>query len=181
MIRKDVSTSIGGGTGFRARSCASDNKSMDAPERPSRPQAVLFACGMNAVRSPMAAALLQQMVGKQLYVASAGVQKGEARCFRGRRHGGNRHRHRPPQADHLRGVGRSEGLNFDLVVTLSPPAHHRALELTRSRRGRGRILADRSIRRATKAAASSGSTPTAKCAISCWRASASVWRRGARQ
>ena len=25
-----------------------------------------------------------------------------------------------------------EGLNFDLIVTLSPPAHHRALELTRT-------------------------------------------------
>ena len=24
-----------------------------------------------------------------------------------------------------------EGLNFDLIVTLSPPAHHKALELTR--------------------------------------------------
>ncbi len=25
-----------------------------------------------------------------------------------------------------------EGLNFDLIVTLSPPAHHRAIELTRT-------------------------------------------------
>ncbi|MBI3703147.1 MAG: low molecular weight phosphatase family protein, partial [Rhizobiales bacterium] len=25
-----------------------------------------------------------------------------------------------------------EGLNFDLIVTLSPPAHHKALELTRT-------------------------------------------------
>ena len=35
-----------------------------------------------------------------------------------------------------------EGLNFDLIVTLSPEAHHKALELTRTHRGRGRILAD---------------------------------------
>jgi protein-tyrosine-phosphatase len=25
-----------------------------------------------------------------------------------------------------------EGLNFDLIVTLSPPAHHKALDLTRT-------------------------------------------------
>jgi len=41
----------------------------------SRPQAVLFACGLNAVRSPMAAALLKQMLGGLIYVASVGVRK----------------------------------------------------------------------------------------------------------
>ena len=35
-----------------------------------------------------------------------------------------------------------EGLNFDLIVSLSPEAHHAALELTRTHRGRGGILAD---------------------------------------
>jgi len=40
---------------------------------PARPHAVLFACGMNAVRSPMAAGLFQQMFGKSAYVGSAGV------------------------------------------------------------------------------------------------------------
>jgi len=43
-------------------------------ERRSRPHAVLFACGLNAVRSPMAAGLFQQLFGKTIYVASAGVQ-----------------------------------------------------------------------------------------------------------
>ena len=47
---------------------------MAAPERPARPQAVLFACGMNAVRSPMAAGLFQQLFCKTIYVGSAGVQ-----------------------------------------------------------------------------------------------------------
>jgi protein-tyrosine-phosphatase len=42
---------------------------------------VLFACGMNSVRSPMAAALLQQMLGTTVYVGSAGVQKGELDPF----------------------------------------------------------------------------------------------------
>ncbi len=47
-----------------------------------------------------------------------------------------------------------EGLNFDLIVTLSPPAHHKALELTRTVAAGCRILADASIRPASKAAAS---------------------------
>ena len=54
---------------------------MTASERASRPHAVLFACGMNAVRSPMAAGLLKQMLGKTMYVASAGVQKGDIDPF----------------------------------------------------------------------------------------------------
>jgi len=52
-----------------------------AEASPSRPRAVLFACGLNAVRSPMAAALLQQMFGRAIYVGSAGVQKGELDPF----------------------------------------------------------------------------------------------------
>ncbi|MCL2429795.1 MAG: hypothetical protein FWD12_11235, partial [Alphaproteobacteria bacterium] len=42
----------------------------------SRPQAVLFACNLNAVRSPMAAALLKHLAGTTIYVASAGVRSG---------------------------------------------------------------------------------------------------------
>ena len=46
------------------------------------PQAVLFACGLNSVRSPMAASLLQQMFPPcALYVKSAGVRKGELDPF----------------------------------------------------------------------------------------------------
>jgi protein-tyrosine-phosphatase len=105
---------------------------MAAPERPSRPQAVLFACGLNAVRSPMAAALVQQMFGKQLYIASAGVQKGEVDPFAVaamEEIGIDIAHHKPITFEELEDL---EGLNFDLIVTLSPPAHHRALELTRT-------------------------------------------------
>jgi protein-tyrosine-phosphatase len=104
---------------------------MAAPERRTRPQAVLFACGMNAVRSPMAAALLQQVSGKQLYVASAGVQKGELDPFAVAvmaEIGIDIGRHKPMTFEELDDL---EGLNFDQIVTLSPPAHHKALELTR--------------------------------------------------
>jgi protein-tyrosine-phosphatase len=38
-------------------------------------------------------------------------------------------RHKPRTLDELEDW---EGLNFDLIVSLSPEAHHRALELTRT-------------------------------------------------
>jgi len=105
---------------------------MAAPERPARPQAVLFACGMNAVRSPMAAGLFQQLFGKSVYVGSAGVQKGELDPFAVavmEEIGVDIARHKPITFEELDEL---EGLNFDLIVTLSPPAHHKALELTRT-------------------------------------------------
>jgi protein-tyrosine-phosphatase len=98
----------------------------------SRPHAVLFACGMNAVRSPMAAALLQQMLGTTVYVGSAGVQKGELDPFAVAAMeavGIDISRHKPTTFEELDDL---EGLNFDLIVTLSPPAHHKALEITRN-------------------------------------------------
>jgi len=103
-----------------------------AEASPSRPQAVLFACGLNAVRSPMAAALLQQMFGRAIYVGSAGVQKGELDPFAVaamEEIGIDIARHKPVTFEELDEL---EGLNFDLIVTLSPPAHHKALELTRT-------------------------------------------------
>jgi protein-tyrosine-phosphatase len=93
---------------------------------------VLFACGLNAVRSPMAAALLQQMFGRAIYVGSAGVQKGELDPFAVaamEEIGIDIARHKPVTFEEL---DEMEGLNFDLIVTLSPPAHHKALELTRT-------------------------------------------------
>lgn len=105
---------------------------MAGTERPSKPQAVLFACGMNAVRSPMAAGLFGQLFGKSIYVASAGVQKGELDPFVVAvmdEIGIDISRHKPIDFEELEDL---EGLNFDLIVTLSPPAHHKALDLTRT-------------------------------------------------
>ena len=105
---------------------------MAGNDRPSKPQAVLFACGMNAVRSPMAAGLFAQLLGKSIYVASAGVQKGELDPFAVavmEELGIDISRHRPIDFEELEDL---EGLNFDLIVTLSPPAHHKALDLTRT-------------------------------------------------
>lgn len=102
------------------------------PPPPQRPQAVLFACGLNSVRSPMAAALLRQMLGSSLYVGSAGVRKGELDPLAAaamEEIGVDIAAHRPLTFEELDDL---EGLNFDLIVTLSPEAHHKALELTRT-------------------------------------------------
>jgi protein-tyrosine-phosphatase len=96
------------------------------------PQAVLFACGLNSVRSPMAAALFRHFFGHSAYVGSAGVRKGELDAFAVavmEEIGIDIARHRPMTFEEL---DEWEGLNFDLIVTLSPEAHHRALELTRT-------------------------------------------------
>ena len=99
---------------------------------PSQPQAVLFACGSNSVRSPMAAAMFRQMLGTSLYVCSAGVRKGELDPFAAAVMGEigiDINAHRPMTFEELDDL---EGLNFDLIVTLAPEAHHKALELTRT-------------------------------------------------
>jgi protein-tyrosine-phosphatase len=97
---------------------------------PSRAHAVLFACGMNAIRSPMAAGLFEQLYGKTIHVSSAGVQKGELDPFAVavmEELGVDIARHKPVTFEELEEL---EGLSFDLIVTLSPPAHHKAMELT---------------------------------------------------
>src|ERR1017187_602820 len=83
--------------------------------RRSRPQAVLFACGMNAVRSPMAAGLLQQLFGKSIYVGSAGVQKGFLDPFAVavmEEVGIDIARHKPVTFEDVEDL---EALNFDLI------------------------------------------------------------------
>src|SRR4029453_1952183 len=106
---------------------------MDAPPRARNPQAVLFACGLNSVRSPMAASLLQHMFPHALYVKSAGVKKGELDPFAVAvmaELGQDISSHKPMTFEELEDW---EGLNFDLIITLSPEAHHKGLELTRPR------------------------------------------------
>src|ERR1700759_4891504 len=105
---------------------------MAPPSRARAPQAVLFACGLNSVRSPMAQSLLQRMFPQSLYVRSAGVRKGELDPFAVAvmaELGQDISAHKPTTFEELDDW---EGLNFDLIVTLSPEAHHKALELTRT-------------------------------------------------
>ncbi len=105
---------------------------MSASPRSRKPQAVLFACGHNAVRSPMAAALFKQMFGRSTYVESVGVRKGELDPFAVAaldEIGLDIGRHRPRTFEELEEY---EGLNFDLIVSLAPEAHHKAVGLTRT-------------------------------------------------
>src|ERR1700740_1373264 len=100
--------------------------------RPRAPKAVLFSCGLNSVRSPMAESLLQHMFPQALYGRSAGVKKGELDPFAVAvmaELGQDISKHRPMTFEELDDW---EGLNFDLIVTLSPEAHHKALDLTRT-------------------------------------------------
>jgi protein-tyrosine-phosphatase len=102
------------------------------PPPATRPLSVLFACGLNSVRSPIAAGLFAQIFGRAVYVGSVGVRKGELDPFAVavmEEIGIDISRHKPITFEELE---EWEGLNFDLIVTLSPEAHHRALELTRT-------------------------------------------------
>ncbi|MDX6749468.1 arsenate reductase ArsC [Geminicoccaceae bacterium 1502E] len=93
------------------------------------PASVLFACTMNAIRSPMAEALLKFFHGHRIYVQSVGVRQGELDPMVVQvldEIGIDLSRHRPRTFDDL------EDTFFDLVISLSPEAQHRAVELTRS-------------------------------------------------
>jgi protein-tyrosine-phosphatase len=90
---------------------------------------VLFVCSANALRSPMAEALLKHSHGAHLYVDSVGVHEGPLDNMAvavmaeiGLDIAG----HRAKRLDDLMDT------SFDLVITLSPEAHHRAIELTRT-------------------------------------------------
>ena len=107
---------------------------------PDRPGAVLFACNFNRVRSPMAEALLKQLVGIQIYVDSCGLKSfpadeddddpfgldpfvpaimAEIGC--------DVSDHRAKTFEDL------EDNSFDLVISLTPEAQHRAVEMARGR------------------------------------------------
>jgi len=102
---------------------------MRGPNGEELPHAVLFACTMNAVRSPMAAAILRHLFGRFVYVESVGVHAGARDPMTQEvmdEIGIDLGKHRPKDFDAL------EDASFDLIVTLSPEAHHRAMEMTRN-------------------------------------------------
>ena len=102
---------------------------MNASEPPRRPQSVLFACTMNSVRSPMAEAIARQFFGKEIFFASAGVRQGKLDPFVTAvmdEIGIDLQKHKPHTFEDL------EDSTYDMIVSLSPEAHHRALEFTRT-------------------------------------------------
>lgn len=102
---------------------------MQAPGAAPLPRSILFLCGMNAIRSPMAEVLAKRTLPPATFVASAGVRAGARDPFvdavlaeKGLSLGNRQ----PQRLDEM------EDAYFDLIVTLAPEAHHAALELTRS-------------------------------------------------
>jgi protein-tyrosine-phosphatase len=93
-----------------------------------RPQSVLFACTLNAVRSPMAEAIARHYFGRGIRFESAGLKHAEPNGFAiaaMAEIGMDISRHKPKTFEDL------EDAKYDLIVTLSTEAHHRALEFAR--------------------------------------------------
>jgi protein-tyrosine-phosphatase len=94
------------------------------------PASVLFACTHNSIRSPMAAALMRLRFGALIRVDSAGIRPAEEVSAMA-----------TAVMDELGaeiGALRPKGFEafddgddgpFDLIVSLSPEAHHRALDM----------------------------------------------------
>ena len=93
------------------------------------PGAVLFACSHNAIRSPMAEAIMKHYYGHRVFVDSCGVRPGERDEFIIEvlhEIGVDVSKHKAKSFDDL------VDSSFDLVISLSPEAHHKAMELTRT-------------------------------------------------
>lgn len=93
------------------------------------PGSVLFVCGENALRSPMAEAMVKASYGDRVFVDSIGVRDGELdpmAVIVMQEVGIDISGHRPKRLDDLLDT------SFDAIVTLSPEAHRRAREKMRS-------------------------------------------------
>ncbi len=100
---------------------------MKSVQKHKVPPSILFACNMNSIRSPIAAALLRHLAGPNHYIRSAGVRPGDVDPF-------------TVEVMHEIGIDITEhepvavselfDSYFDLIITLTPEAHHQALELT---------------------------------------------------
>ena len=104
-----------------------DDKSPGAPSGRA-PKSVLFLCGMNSIRSPMAELIARKLL-PGVYAASAGVRAGERDPFVDAvlaEQGLSLDQRQPRLLEDL------EDGYFDLIVTLAPEAHHAALDMTRA-------------------------------------------------
>lgn len=96
------------------------------PEPDRQPSSVLYICNHNVIRSPMAEAITRAQFGKKIYTASAGIRAGTPDPFVEFAMDELKidvHNRQPKTLEDL-----DEGY-FDLIVTLSPTAHHVALEM----------------------------------------------------
>ncbi len=93
------------------------------------PRAILFACTLNAVRSPMAEGLARSMLGSKAYVASVGLAKTDVDPFAVavmREIGIEIGEHEPRSFDDISPEA------FDVIVALSDDAHTRAQRIART-------------------------------------------------
>jgi protein-tyrosine-phosphatase len=112
----------------------------DSAPPPRPPGAVLFACNFNRVRSPMAEALLRRIAGQEIFVDSCGLKPGDPGLAED---GGLRVD--PLAAEVMAEIGcdltsfrpktfdELQDESFDVVISLTPEAQHRAVEIARGR------------------------------------------------
>ena len=96
-----------------------------------QPGSVLFMCTLNAFRSPMAEALMKRLHGERIYVESCGIRPAaqvDPFVVAVLDEIGIDMRHHVPRG--LDDIAHPE--SFDLIISLSPEAHHHAVEFTRT-------------------------------------------------
>ena len=92
------------------------------------PGSVLFCCDHNAVRSPMAEGIMKKLYGEKIFVDSVGVHAGRPDPFiieTMLEIQVDISKHKPKSFEYL------SGQSFDYVISLSPNAQHKAVDLTR--------------------------------------------------
>ncbi len=96
----------------------------------AKPQAILFCCTMNAIRSPMAEGLLKKICGTSVYVDSAGVIESPLDNFMVEsmaKIGIDMSNHRGKNFEAL------QDFSYDLIIALSPKAAEHAKTIVRTR------------------------------------------------
>jgi len=100
----------------------------EADSMTEHPPSILFVCSENALRSPMAEALTKHRFGTEVYVDSVGVRDGDLDPMAIAvmdEIAVDMSRHKSKRLDDLMET------SFEIIVTLSPEAQHKAIELTR--------------------------------------------------
>ncbi|MEM6972353.1 MAG: low molecular weight phosphatase family protein [Pseudomonadota bacterium] len=105
------------------------------PTEPAKPLplpgAILFCCNHNAIRSPLAEALMKSLHGRRVFVQSCGVREhDEVDPFMtvvAGEIGIDMARHRPRSFEQMEAWG-DDITSYDVIVALSPAAQRQALE-----------------------------------------------------